>query len=80
MVPQDTRAEFPAAVTVTAEAIPSIPGEQVVELPRDGQAGDLLALIDNQRRANLWFCVRSADGGPAQWAQVLLGPAFDGTR
>ena len=41
--------------------------------------GDLLALIDKQRQCALWFCVSSGDGGgPAKWAQVLLGPSFNG--
>lgn len=77
LVPQDVRASFPAATTVTVTAIP---GEREgMVLPKSGQGGDLIALMDDQQRCNLWFCVKGEDGGPAEWAQVLLGPAFNGT-
>lgn len=76
LVPQDLRDTFPSATNVTATAIP---GEREgVVLPKSGQGGDLIALMDDQRRCNLWFCVQGENGGPAEWAQVLLGPAFKG--
>ncbi len=47
-------------------------------LPKDGKAGDLFAAEDLSNvgeLCQLWFCVRSANGGnPAQWRQVTLGP------
>jgi hypothetical protein len=48
-------------------------------LPRDGQAGDLMATVDRQDEATLWFCVRSGNGTTvlARWAQVLLGDQFE---
>jgi hypothetical protein len=48
------------------------------QLPQDGQGGDLLALQDLQRQCTLWFCVQGRGPNPARWAQVLLGPSFDG--
>ena len=77
LVPQKVGVPFPAPQTVTPTAIPA--GPEGVQLPKDGQGGDLLALMDAQRQCALWFCVRGQDdGGPAQWAQVLLGPSFAG--
>jgi hypothetical protein len=50
------------------------------KLPHDGQAGDLLATVDNNNKAKLWFCVRGVDkSGPARWAQVGLAEDFAGT-
>jgi len=75
LIPHDLRARMPAPVAVTAMAIPT---KEESRLPKDGRGGDLLALMDDQRYCTLWFCVKDGAGGPAQWAQVLLGPAFDG--
>ncbi|ACK50449.1 hypothetical protein Msil_1498 [Methylocella silvestris BL2] len=49
-----------------------------LRLPKDGKAGDLIALLDDTGECGLWFCVREGNGAPAQWAEVLLGPAFAG--
>jgi hypothetical protein len=49
------------------------------ELPRVGRGGDLMTIVDDQGRCTLWFCVQDGtDAGAARWAQVLLGPLFDG--
>lgn len=76
LAPQETRAPFPAPTSATPMAFPG--DREGVKLPKDGRGGDLIALMDDQRQCALWFCVRGADGGPARWAQVLLGPAFEG--
>ena len=57
-------------------------GQSRPRLPRDGQAGDLMAIVDNQDQATLWFCVRSKiePDGSAHWAQVLLGEEFEPLR
>jgi hypothetical protein len=53
--------------------------EGAASLPKNGQAGDLMTLLDDARLCTLWFCVQAEDSaGPAQWAQVLLGPSFPG--
>jgi hypothetical protein len=74
--PHDLRTVLPAPVTVTATAIPA-QGEGPA-LPKDGRGGDLMAVIDKTKQCTLWFCVQGANGGPAHWAQVLLGPSFLG--
>ena len=74
--PQPLRESFAAPVSVTAKEI--VTNDEGVRLPRDGRAGDLLSLIDQAGQCALWFCVRSAEADPAQWAQVLLGTAFQG--
>jgi hypothetical protein len=77
LVPQEVRAPFPNPVSVTPTATPT--GREGVQLPKNGRAGDLLTLMDDQRQCTLWFCVKGESGaGPARWAQVLLGPSFDG--
>ena len=76
LVPRKVPAPFPAPVPVTPTAIPS--KNEVVHLPKAGQGGDLLALTDDKGLCTLWFCVMGEQGGPAQWAQVLLGAAFSG--
>ncbi|RCH61648.1 hypothetical protein DT019_37325 [Streptomyces sp. SDr-06] len=48
------------------------------ELPRTGRAGELTALQDPSGTCTLWLCVSDLGEGPARWAQVLLGPTFDG--
>lgn len=64
------------SVAVTPTAVPASLAESV--LPKEGNAGDLLATSDNQGQCTLWFCVHSGDTGPARWAQVLLGPSVNG--
>jgi hypothetical protein len=76
LVPKNEPTEFPAPVAVSPTAIRE---SQAPRLPRDGRGGDLMALADNQGQCTLWFCVKGERGaGPARWAQVLLGPSFDG--
>jgi hypothetical protein len=77
LVPRETGEAPPPTGPVTPEAA-VISSERGFKLPKDGRGGDLMALMDNQRNCTLWFCVKSADGGPAKWAQVLLGKPFDG--
>lgn len=76
LVPQKVLEAFPTAVGVTPLAIPR--GSEGAQLPKDGQAGDLLSLMDKQQQCTLWFCVGGPDKDSAQWAQVLLGPSFPG--
>lgn len=54
------------------------PERGIVPLPKSGQGGDLMTLIDADGSCTLWFCVRGSAAGPARWSEVLLGPAFDG--
>jgi hypothetical protein len=78
LVPHETGKPTPPSTTVTPSALIT-QREEGVQLPRDGRGGDLVTLIDNQRQCTLWFCVRGgADDDRARWAQVLLGPSFDG--
>ena len=59
--------------------IVAAPGRQGPELPKSGRAGDLMSVIDEQGDCTLWFCVKGeTEGAPSRWAQVLLGPSFDG--
>jgi hypothetical protein len=58
--------------------------DEPAKLPRDGQAGDLLATTDfeagEELRCTLWFCTSGQTGtDPAVWREVLLGPPFAGT-
>lgn len=80
LIPKSIRTRFPEGSSVTPLGVPTSALQQgVVSLPRSGQGGDLMALIDDSRTCTLWFCVRGADGSsPARWAQVLMGPSFDG--
>jgi hypothetical protein len=89
LVPQPLPITFMSPVTETSfTRIPAgNESNETLQLPRDGQGGDLLTLMDNQRQCTLWFCVRGAlrgaDGNitsDAEWAQVLLGPSFKGSR
>lgn len=65
-----------------AAFIPTViadPGQLGPELPREGRGGDLMSVINDEGQCSLWFCVRDGTReGPARWAQVLLGPLFDG--
>jgi hypothetical protein len=80
LVPQRVRTRLPETTAVTPQGIaPGALASGVVSLPKAGEAGDLMTLIDDVGQCTLWFCVGGATGaGPARWAQVLLGPAFDG--
>ncbi len=80
LVPQRVRTRLPETTVVTPAGIaPSALASGVVSLPKSGEAGDLMTLIDDAGHCTLWFCVQDASGaGPARWAQVLLGPAFNG--
>lgn len=81
LVPQRVRTRFPEGSAVTPTGISAAAvASGVVALPKDGLGGDLVALADVTGRCTLWFCVETSYGaGPAQWAQVLLGPSFAGT-
>jgi hypothetical protein len=76
LVPHDLRTTLPAPVPITPTAI--LVQREGPGLPKAGRGGDLMAVIDNTKQCTLWFCVQGANGGPARWAQVLLGPPFDG--
>ena len=80
LVPHRNKGPFPPATNVTPTAISADRNERGrIELPKAGEPGDLCTVMDDSRRATLWFCVQGANGGPAKWAQVLLGPDVDGT-
>lgn len=81
LVPQRVRTRFPESSAVTPTGVaPAALTSGVVALPKAGLGGDLVALADVTGRCTLWFCVETSSGaGPAKWAQVLLGPSFDGT-
>lgn len=80
LVPQRVRTRLPETTAVTPTGIaPAALASGVVSLPKAGEAGDLMTLSDDLGQCTLWFCVRDGSGGgPARWAQVLLGQAFDG--
>ncbi|MCC3776138.1 hypothetical protein [Streptomyces sp. UNOB3_S3] len=66
-------------------AVPTTPDAVVVSelrrgpgLPKYGHAGEFTTLEDPSGKCTLWFCVSDPGQGPARWAQVLLGPTFDG--
>lgn len=81
LVPNHVRTRLPEETGITPTALsPAAVSAGVVALPRDGRGGDLAAIEDLTGRCTLWFCVEStSSGAPAKWAQVLLGPMFDGT-
>ena len=69
--------------------VPTQTSSEFPELPRDGEAGDLIATLQlepdgtggTSSQARLWFCVPSLDPNTnkaAGWVQVLLGDTFDG--
>jgi hypothetical protein len=77
LVPQKASEAFLNPASVAPVEIPA--GREGIQLSKDGQGGDLLAQMDGRKQCALWFCVRGSDGtSPVQWAQVLLGTAFDG--
>jgi hypothetical protein len=66
-----------------ASFIPTVaadPGRSGAPLPRNGRAGDLMSVVDDQGRCTLWFCVEGSERASARWSQVLLGPSFDGPK
>jgi hypothetical protein len=72
---------FPPAKPTSPTHLPTAADEGSVadSLPSDGQGGDLIALMASPGESTLWFCALGAGAGPAQWAQVLLGPTFAGS-
>jgi hypothetical protein len=80
LIPKRIETRFPEGTSVTPVGMSGSALQQgVVSLPKNGQGGDLMALVDDSRICTLWFCVRSGDASsPARWAQVLMGPSFDG--
>lgn len=68
----------PEQESFTPTIVPE-PGRLGPELPRAGRAGDLMSVIDERGVCTLWFCTEGENGAAAaRWAQVLLGPTFDG--
>jgi hypothetical protein len=80
LVPKRIETRLPEGSPVNPTGINEAALERgIVSLPKNGAAGDLMALIDDGEDCTLWFCVRgSSSAGRARWAQVLLGPSFDG--
>lgn len=77
LIPQNQPTEFPTPVAVTPTVIRA--EREGPKLPKDGRGGDLMAIADKQGQCTLWFCVKGEGAAvPARWAQVLLGPSFDG--
>lgn len=77
LVPQNQLTKFPEPVAVNPTAIEAKPDEGP-KLPKDGRGGDLMSIADSQGQCTLWFCVKGEGASPASWAQVLLGPSFNG--
>ena len=80
LTPFRVRTKLPTPTPVSPTAISlGLLREGVASLPKTGQAGDLMTLLDDTHMCTLWFCVRSWDkANPALWTQVLLGPSFPG--
>lgn len=80
LVPKRVKTTLPQGSPITPSGISAAKlEERVVSLPRSGQGGDLMTLIDDSHLCTFWFCVKGEERpAPAQWAQVLLGPAFPG--
>jgi len=78
--PFRVKAKLPPPSPVSPTAIPlGFLKENASLLPKTGQAGDLMTLIDDTRMCTLWFCVKGWDKvNAALWTQVLLGPSFPG--
>jgi hypothetical protein len=49
------------------------------DLPKAGQLGDLMSVLDSLGQCTLWLCVSHDADRTARWARVLLGDLFDGT-
>lgn len=79
LVPQNQPTQFSTPVTATPTVIPTDEREgEGPKLPKDGRGGDLMTIADRQGQCTLWFCVGKGRAGTALWAQVLLGPSFNG--
>ncbi len=84
LVPMVTKGTFPSPSAVTPMGITIPPDDRErqvagLTLPKNGNGGDLMVLMDSKKECTLWFCVFGGDGmSPAKWAQVLLGPSIDG--
>jgi len=80
LTPFRVKATLPKPSAVSPTAIPlGFLKENSSLLPKTGQAGDLMTLIDDTRMCTLWFCVKGWDKvNAALWTQVLLGPSFPG--
>ncbi|MEU5438191.1 hypothetical protein AB0G73_33190 [Streptomyces sp. NPDC020719] len=48
------------------------------ELPRNGRAGESTALQDPSGTCTPWLGISNLGEEPAHWAQILLGPPFNG--
>ncbi|WP_424886846.1 hypothetical protein [Streptomyces sp. XH2] len=66
------------SVPTTPQAVLVNERQHGPKLPKNGQAGEFTTLDDPAGTCTLWFCVSGPGPGPARWAQVLLGPPFDG--
>ncbi|MFD7165182.1 hypothetical protein [Streptomyces violascens] len=77
LVPRESRSPGPSGPTTPSAVLVDgrNPGP---ELPRNGRAGELTTLQDPSGTCTLWFCVHDSGEAPARWAQILLGPTFDG--
>jgi hypothetical protein len=60
---------IPTAITISDLQNP--------ELPKDGGAGDLISIVDDDGLCSLWFCIQD-NSGAARWAQVLIGKPLRG--
>jgi hypothetical protein len=77
LVPQNQPTQFSTPVAASPTVIPA--GREGPRLPKDGRGGDLMTIADQQGQCTLWFCVKGeGPAGPALWAQILLGPSFNG--
>lgn len=78
LVPPMLSDRFPDTFAVTPQAIS---GDAVRSaLPRNGRAGQLMALTDQDTDCTLWFCVRESGELPARGSQVLMGPSVIGGK
>jgi hypothetical protein len=79
LVPKTVPVPDVPAVDVTPQAYAYNPGKQN-PLSKFGRPGELVALVDSDGHATLWFCVTNTADGGSRWAQVLLGDDFEGTH
>jgi hypothetical protein len=82
LLPRAVATQLPSAMPVTPTAISAPELERgVVSLPKHGQPGDLMTLIDDNQTSTLWFCVKGEDmSGPARWGKCSSGPYSRGNR
>jgi hypothetical protein len=79
---------YPQVMSVPKEVamnvVSCLSPDQVDQLPRTGNPGDLLVTQPNAFNTYLWLCTRAGtqDGkeGTAEWRQVLLGIAITGRK